>query len=169
MKMNIQRYRVLLLVLWMVGTSCDSKSQSASSNSQARVAVSETEWPVFRGDQQLTGRATASLPDKPELLYSFQTDGGIKSSPVVSSGTIFIGSAGGVMYALNLTNGREKWNFKTRNGIEAPALLVDGALIFGTLDGTLYRLNASTGEEIWNYKTDNQIIGSANYLKNSNR
>ena len=60
----------------------------------------QSSWPIFRGNQQLSGAISASLPEKPKLLSSFQTGDDIKASPVVSGQTIFCGSTDGTMYAI---------------------------------------------------------------------
>jgi eukaryotic-like serine/threonine-protein kinase len=41
-------------------------------------------WPIFRGNQQLTGTTSQQLPDAPKLLSSFPTGDDIKASPVIS-------------------------------------------------------------------------------------
>ena len=55
-------------------------------------------WPSFRGDNKLTGYTDVILPDNPELLWIFETEDAIKSSPVVCDGKIFIGSDDGNIY-----------------------------------------------------------------------
>ena len=126
--------------------------------------TSAQSWTIFRGNQQLTGATSASIPDKPKLLASYQTGDDIKASPVVDGQTIFCGSTDGTMYALGF-DGKLKWKFVSGNSIEAPALVMDGSVLFGQLDGLFYRLDEKTGKQIWKYKTDNQIMGSANWMK----
>ena len=126
--------------------------------------TSAQSWTIFRGNQQLTGATSASIPDKPKLLASYQTGDDIKASPVVDGQTIFCGSTDGTMYAIGF-DGKLKWKFIAGNSIEAPALAMDGSVLFGQLDGLFYRLDEKTGKQIWKYKTDNQIMGSANWMK----
>jgi len=125
-------------------------------------------WTIFRGNQQLTGSVSASMPDKPQLLFSYQTGDDIKASPVVSDQIIYCGSTDGFMYAVGF-DGKLKWKFDAGNGIEAPALVINGSVVFGSLDGLLFRLDKNSGKQIWKYKTDNQIMGSANWLKNGSK
>ncbi|MGE5394527.1 MAG: PQQ-binding-like beta-propeller repeat protein, partial [Candidatus Saccharibacteria bacterium] len=67
-------------------------------------------WQIFRGNQQLTGSVSASIPEKPKLLASFQTKDDIKASPVIAGQTIFCGSTDGSMYAIGF-DGKLKWKF----------------------------------------------------------
>jgi len=127
-----------------------------------QTVFSQSEWPIFRGNQQLTASVNTALPNQLQLLASFQTEDDIKASPVVKDGIIYCGSTDGYFYAFNL-KGELKWKFNAENAIEAPAVLLDGKVIFGSLDGWLFCLNQGDGTVVWKYKTDNQIIGSANW------
>ena len=82
-------------------------------------------WPIFRGDQCLTGVSNTTIPDSPKLLWTFQTGDNIKSAPVVDNGKVVVGSTDGFVYCLDM-NGKLLWKFKTNNSIEAPALIHDG-------------------------------------------
>jgi len=124
-------------------------------------------WPVFRGDQALTGYSSTVLPGTPGLLWSCKTSDEIKSSPVCCDNRIVIASADGNVSCLD-RNGKLLWSFQTGNTIEAPGLILDGKVFIGNLDGMLYSLDLKTGNEIWNYKTDNQISGSPNWWKTKN-
>ncbi len=121
-------------------------------------------WGIFRGNQRLTGSASASLPEKPELLWTFETKSMIKSSPVVCHDRIVTGVADGAVYCLD-TKGRQIWKKTTSNGVEASALIFEKRVYIGNLDGTFYCLDLENGNELWQYKTENQIIGSANWVK----
>ena len=97
----------------------------------------QSSWPIFRGTQQLTGFANTELSANPKLLFSFQTEDDIKSSPVVAENTVFCGSSDGKLYAVDFF-GKLKWKFDAGNVIEAPPLYfkrfgdcrLDGWLVF---------------------------------------
>lgn len=124
-------------------------------------------WPIFRGNQQLTGVSKIELPDQPKLLWTFRTGDNIKSAPVVDQGKVVIGSTDGVVYCLD-TNGKLLWKFETSNAIEAPALIHKNTVYIGNLGGNLYALDLTTGAKKWEYETDNQIIGSPNWWEAGN-
>lgn len=132
------------------------------------LAQSNHSWPIFRGNQQLTGKTQSVLPSQPKLLWVFQTGDNIKSAPVVDKGKVVVGSTDGYVYCLGL-NGNLNWKYDTGNAIEAPALILDDVVYIGNLDGNLFALDLITGEEKWQYKTDNQIIGSANWWKSNDK
>lgn len=71
------------------------------------------------------------------------------------------------VYAINLTNGMEKWRYPTEpdNKITfyaPPALTDDGQVIVGGYDNILYSLNAQNGEFSWAFEgATDRFVGSA--------
>lgn len=121
-------------------------------------------WNIFRGDQALKGVSMFELPEKPGVLWTFQTNDQIMSSPVSCDDKIVFGSGDGFVYCLDIS-GKLTWKFNTGNNVEAPALILEGTVYIGNLGGTLYSLDLHTGQQNWIYYTDNQISGSPNYWK----
>jgi outer membrane protein assembly factor BamB len=121
----------------------------------------DTDWPLFRGRADLSGRYDAELPFAPQLLWSFSTGAKSKSSPVVSDGTIFFGDDKGTITAVT-ADGKIKWAYDTGSLIEAAPLVFGNKIIVGSNNGILTAVDKVTGKYIWSYTTDNQISGSAN-------
>ena len=119
---------------------------------------------MFRGGQELSGKASGTLADSMKLLWKFKTGGQIKSSPVIDSGLVFVGSADANIYAIDLEKGSRVWAYKTTDAIEATPCVVAGSVFVGSSDGFLYALDARTGSLKWKYKTDGQILGAANWI-----
>ena len=71
------------------------------------------------------------------------------------------------VYAINLTNGMEKWRYPTEpdNKITfyaPPSLTEDGQVIVGGYDNVLYSLNAQNGQMNWTFnEATDRFIGSA--------
>jgi len=121
-------------------------------------------WPIFRGDQNLSGVAAVQLPDNMNLLWSFTTGAAIISSPVIGYGNVYVGSTDGKVYAIGLRNGKKIWEFDTDDDIEASPLLLDHTLYIGNLNGNFFSLDAQTGRIGWTYKISGDIMGSANWV-----
>ena len=95
-----------------------------------------------------------------------------------ASETVYL-SSGQFLYAVNLTNGAERWRYpdKAQNGVSfyAPsALTEDSQLILGGYDHKLYSLNLGTRQPNWSYAaaTDKYVaqplvVGSNVYATNS--
>ncbi|RPI28619.1 MAG: hypothetical protein EHM61_04465 [Acidobacteria bacterium] len=128
------------------------------------VALACAQSPTFHSDYQRTGRSQDAGPIGPHLLWTFQADGSIAASPVVSpDGTIYLASTDGHLYALTL-DGSRKWEFAAGESLFAtPSLDSGGRLYFGDLDGWFYCLS-SDGVLQWKYQlpggTDRRILGS---------
>ncbi len=125
--------------------------------------VTKAFWPVFRGDRNLSGIAEVRPPENPVLLWTFNTEHDIISSPVVGYGNVYICSTDGKVYALDLAGGGKTWEFDSEDDIEASPLLLDRALFIGNLSGHFFSLDALSGTIRWNYDIDGDIMGSANW------
>src|SRR5690349_15246210 len=80
----------LLLLLFGICHASASSEQSPGPES----------WPMFRGGPSLLGIARVNLPKAPALLWTFKTQGPVKSSTAIADGRAFIGSDDGNIYAL---------------------------------------------------------------------
>jgi outer membrane protein assembly factor BamB len=120
-------------------------------------------WPLFHGDQGLSGNTPVIIPKTPKLAWTYKAAEGINSSPVIGNNCIYIGSDGGTLYCLSLA-GKLIWKFNAGNAIEAPPMYYNNSVYIGSLEGDLFALDAKTGKQRWKYKTEGQISGSPNYF-----
>ena len=103
-------------------------------------------WPTMRHDLRNTGASDLIGTDPGTAPWSFTTDVGIFSTPVVAAdGTIYVGSADNVLHGLD-RSGTEVWRFTTGGIIDtAPALLaaepgIGDSLVLGSGDEILRRV-----------------------------
>src|SRR6266536_4376256 len=122
-------------------------------------------WPMFRGGPALLGAAPGNLAKNLSLLWSFKTQGPVKSSAAVVDGRVFIGSEDQNAYALELATGKKIWSFKTDGAVESSPLVLRGKVYFGSSDGWLYALEGASGKLVWKYQTSDKILGSPNWVK----
>lgn len=111
-------------------------------------------WPKFRANLQQDGRARTA-PAPAGRPWTFRTGKGIFSSPVIGAdGTVYVGSADRVFYALR-RDGRLRWRFRTGEIIDSAALLDDrGRVYVPSADGRLYALDARSGRRVWTFTAD---------------
>jgi len=113
-------------------------------------------WPKFRRTSAQTGRS----PVRPRLdagsLWVFPTGKGIFSTPVIGGdGTVYVGSADRVFYALDAATGGVRWSHLTGEIIDSSALLDDrGRVYVGSGDGMLYAWDAASGAPVWTFAAD---------------
>ena len=80
------------------------------------------------------------------------------AAPTVVNGTLFVGSAGGVVEALDANTGCTHWVFQANGPVRAAILPVTSgsatSLIFSDLIGWAYALDAKSGKLIWKKRID---------------
>lgn len=123
-----------------------------------------TSWPLFRGDPQATGVAADELSPPLDVMWTFSTeDDTFETSAAIADGTVFAGSLGGNLYAINLADGKEKWSFFSKLGFTAAPAVRNGFVFIGDADGRFYALDAGTGKLQWQFDTEGEISSCANF------
>jgi polyvinyl alcohol dehydrogenase (cytochrome) len=95
-----------------------------------------------------------------KMKWAFGFDGDITafSQPTVIDGQVFVGSAGGVIYALRASNGCVQWTYEAngpvRSSVVAAPLGDKHALLFGDQTGWFYALEAESGKLLWKKKIE---------------
>jgi len=126
-------------------------------------------WPMFRGAPDLTGVASGRLPEQPTLLWSFKTQGPIKSSAAIVGNRVFIGSNDRHLYALDFATGKQLWTFTNIEPIESSPLVLNGTVLVGSSDANLYALDSDTGKQLWKFETGDKILGAPNWFVNGDK
>jgi polyvinyl alcohol dehydrogenase (cytochrome) len=91
------------------------------------------------------------------------------AAPTVLNGTLFVGSAGGAVQAIDAKTGCLHWVFQANGPVRAAILPVRNgstySLVFGDLIGWVYSLDAKTGKELWKKRIEDheatRLTGSA--------
>jgi outer membrane protein assembly factor BamB/tRNA A-37 threonylcarbamoyl transferase component Bud32 len=105
------------------------------------------------------GAMSAPVPS-PTLVWSFQTEEEVRSSPTLSQNTLYIGSYDYNLYALDAGTGAFKWKFATEGGICCTPACVGDMVLIGSEDHQVYAINTQTVSELWTYRTWNHVRSS---------
>jgi outer membrane protein assembly factor BamB len=137
-------------------------SNSPSSPKPSVPLSAQSPWPKFRANAAQDGRVAVRPTSSGGRFWSFRTGKGIFSSPVVGAdGTVYIGSADRIFYAVR-KDGTERWRVQTEEIIDSSALLDDkGRVYFGSGDGKLRALDAATGAPIWTFLAEDPASTNA--------
>jgi outer membrane protein assembly factor BamB len=73
---------------------------------------------------------------------------------------LFIGSADGNMYALNVADGSTLWSYKTGGAVNSSPVFDGGNVYFSSNDSYLYALKASSGGLLWRRQIKGTILSS---------
>ncbi len=89
------------------------------------------------------------------------------SSPVVDSkGTLYIGSLGNEILAVQASGGKILWRTSTTGGIWSQVTQKDNNIFAGDLSGEIYGLAADTGKILWQQKPGGVINGGLTVFQN---
>ncbi len=111
-----------------------------------------SEWPTLRGNIKRSGSIDADLPDAISRQWSVKL-GTRLTAPVSANGLVFVADRDAhTVYALNASNGRQKWSYVAGGRVDSPPTIYQGLAIFGSRDGWVYCLNASDGELVWRFR-----------------
>lgn len=141
-----------LVALVMVVTSAPAFAQEA----------------MFRGNAQHTGvYGGAAVPQFSKIKWQFHTEGAVISSPVISGGTLFVGSNDHLLYALDAASGALKWKFKAESRITSSPAVSAGLVLFGSYDGNFYAVDAASGTLKWKFATGGERRFAGKHLHGS--
>jgi polyvinyl alcohol dehydrogenase (cytochrome) len=106
---------------------------------------------------------------KLKWAYGFAGDIAAFAAPTVRNGTLFVGSASGMVQAMNAKTGCLYWTFQADGPVRAATLIArtgDGySILFGDLTGWFYSLDAFAGKLLWKRRVDaheaTRLTGSA--------
>jgi polyvinyl alcohol dehydrogenase (cytochrome) len=95
---------------------------------------------------------------KLKWAFGFAGDVTAFGAPTVLNGTVFVGSAGGAISAIDAKSGCLHWTYQATGPVRsAPLAVEDGGvttLVFGDQNGSVYGLDAKTGKARWNKKIE---------------
>ena len=83
--------------------------------------------------------------------WSFNAGSGVEGSVDVVHGMAYLADSGGVVDAINVQNGHEKWSTDVAGTakIDTTPAVVGDLVIVGSVNQHLYALNLSTGKVVW--------------------
>jgi len=123
-------------------------------------------WSVDPENSRLQTTAAAGLDraqvGKLKVKWAFGFPGATSAlgQPSVADGRLFVGSAGGTVYALDAHTGCTYWTFKAAQGVRTAIEVApyggEGhhAVYFGDAQSTAYAVDADTGKLLWKTRVD---------------
>jgi len=80
------------------------------------------------------------------------------AEPVISGGAVYFGFSNGLVLALNLEDGKEKWRANLEDRINSSPVVVEGKLIVADYSRHLGAYEAHTGNEIWTADLPESVV-----------
>ncbi len=151
----------IILAVWMGGLSWVAQAVVGAAPVSESPGVHD--WPMFRGNPQLTGVAHGQLPRKLSVRWTFETSEPVTSTAAIVDDTVYVGGGDAFLYALDLASGSLKWKYQAKEAIQSSPAVVDSTVFFGDDDGVFHAVDTRTGKGKWSFQTEAQIISSPNH------
>jgi polyvinyl alcohol dehydrogenase (cytochrome) len=111
---------------------------------------------------QPAAMAQLAAEDVPRLklrwAFGFPGDTRAQAQPTVWGGRVFVGSAGGKIYALDAKTGCQRWVFDARFGVRTAITIGEdergATAYFGDQRGEAYALDAESGKLLWKRRVE---------------
>ncbi|MCD6288144.1 MAG: PQQ-binding-like beta-propeller repeat protein [Candidatus Hydrogenedentes bacterium] len=164
----------VLAAVWYRHTG-ETTGQSAKKSSAIADKKPEppSEWNTYHGGPNLDGVADTSIPADPSVLWRFDADAPVSTTPVSCAGNIFCVTDKGHLYGLGMDGcriwSRELVRNVKKDGssvaeiIDAPPACFDNTVLVGSADGTLYAFDGTTGKPKWTCDIGGPILGTPNF------
>ncbi|MDP3878960.1 MAG: PQQ-binding-like beta-propeller repeat protein [Dehalococcoidales bacterium] len=78
--------------------------------------------------------------EKHQRIWEFEADSTIRSSPAVTDTAVFVGSEGGIFYAIDAASGEKLWDIPFANQIVSSPAVVNGTIYIASYDGNVYAI-----------------------------
>jgi outer membrane protein assembly factor BamB len=111
-------------------------------------------WPEFASDPRHGGAAAVVGPQSAHLLWKRKLEGAVVPGPAVGAGgVVYAASNGGVLHAIDLASGHDRWTFDGGGTYGSdlstvPALTEDGTVLWPGPNDTLFALSPA-GKLLW--------------------
>lgn len=159
---------VMAITMWWILSVFEFGIPPSPSMPQISAQTIGADWALPRKDFQNSGYSESNLnfqinqqehtPN--EIIWSFDTDKPLLTTPIVVGDRVFLGSGDARMVALDRTDGTLVWEFPTTGPIHSTPTFAENHIYFGLLDGRVIALDSDTGGLIWEYETANPVLGS---------
>ena len=102
-----------------------------------------------------------------ELVWTYQTDGWVLSTPAVVDDKLYVGSFfDSTVHCIDANNGNPIWTYIAGVWIFSSPLVAYNKVYIGCNDGKLYCLNSTNGNYIWIYPTGDCITSTTTEYEN---
>jgi outer membrane protein assembly factor BamB len=113
--------------------------------------VNHADWNMWRGNVNNPGVTPTTGPkdfrDGP--AWTFEAEGAITSSPVLSQGKLVIGSHDMNVYCLDAFDGSMEWKYDVGQRVWSTPAIVGNKVIIGPDNGNVICVDLNSGTELW--------------------
>jgi outer membrane protein assembly factor BamB len=148
-------------VEWRTFVDADAANVAPVGLEMLRWASEESSGPTLVGapDEEVvvgsTDGAVTAFSTQGKRLWTFQTGGPITSRLTNQDGRVYVGSADGLLYALDAANGQQLWVYDTGEELGSAPIPSGDAILVASRHDTVFCVEAATGKWRWHYRRTN--------------
>src|SRR5918996_965156 len=106
----------------------------------------DSDWITLLGSSDRRGGASVARAAAPsELIWKVSLPDGVRSSPVLHEGVLYVACRDGRLYAFDARTGRERWTFVAGAALQSTPAISGDLVLFGCDDGAVYAVERSAG------------------------
>ncbi len=129
-------------------------------------------WVQWRGDPLHHAVTVGPGPENGDIIWAYQTNGQVYSSPVFYHGGMLIGSDDGNLYCFDPGTGDVRWKYRTNGPVQATAYIDGNRAYFGSFDRSMTCIELPENVDgrptkLWNITVEGKIIGSCHPYQDS--
>ncbi len=103
---------------------------------------------------------SSSIPSSIKAIWAAETEDEIRGTPMLSNGTLYVGSYDNNLYAFDAATGEAKWKYASDGGITGKAASFENNIYFGSEDKRLHVVSSRSGKVVWTHYTDGPVRSS---------
>ncbi|HEY8636414.1 MAG TPA: PQQ-binding-like beta-propeller repeat protein, partial [Candidatus Limnocylindrales bacterium] len=107
------------------------------------------DWPAFRGDATRAGTSARGPIGRPVVAWQYHAGGAVSNDLAIVGDLVLAPSDDGVLHALAIEDGHERWAFRSSGGPMGGPTVADGTVFVADATGVLTALDLATGQVRW--------------------
>ena len=152
---NVDFDKLLLFLSSQTNNTTETQINECSEPFPTQSEILWSNWGNGLSNQRVQAKSSLNPQNINQLelkwAFGFNDSIRIRSQPLVTEDTIYIGSQSGYVYALSLDTGCQWWSFKADAEVRGAITLSDNkkSILFTDFAANVYRLNSLNGEIEW--------------------
>jgi len=152
---NVDFDKLLLFLSSQTNNTTETQINECSEPFPTQSEILWSNWGNGISNQRVQAKSSLNPQNISQLelkwAFGFNDSIRIRSQPLVTEDTIYIGSQSGHVYALSLDTGCQWWSFKADAEVRGAITLSDNkkSILFTDFAANVYRLNSLNGEIEW--------------------
>ncbi len=105
---------------------------------------------MFRGEPAPTGKINTRGPNRlGGVAWRFDAGSGVRSSPIVAGGVVYVGTSAGVVYAIDAASGAARWSVSLDASVGGAPLVTDDFVVVVDRANRIHAVDRQTGQTAW--------------------